>query len=137
MKNRDLVLSIVYIVLGVALFVASQVADLGDSTIAQILPGMGGALIAIGAIRLYRGIRLEKDAAYRENFEVEDHHERNQWLRMKAWSWAGYFFVMIAACSTLVFAIMDKEVLMMAASYSVCIILLLYWVCYMIVRRKY
>ena len=137
MKNRDLALSIVYIVLGIALFVASQVADLGDSTIAQILPGMGGALIVIGAIRLYRGIRLEKDAAYRENFEVEVHDERNQWLRMKAWSWAGYLFVMIAACATLVFAIIDKKVLMMAASYSVCIILLLYWVCYLIVRRKY
>ena len=137
MKNRDLVLSIIYIVLGAALFVASQVTDLGDSTLAQILPGMGGALIAIGAIRLYRGIRLAKDKAYRENFEVEIHDERNQWLRMKAWSWAGYLFVMIAACGTLVFAFIDKKELMMAASYSVCIMLLLYWVCYLIVRKKY
>ena len=137
MKNRDIVLSIIYIVLGAALFVASQVADLGDSTLAQILPGMGGALIAIGLIRLYRGIRLAKDKAYRENFEVETHDERNQWLRMKAWSWAGYLFVMIAACGTLVFAFIDKKELMMAASYSVCIILLLYWICYLIVRKKY
>ncbi len=137
MKNRDIVLSIIYIVLGAALFVASQVADLGDSTLAQILPGMGGALIAIGLIRLYRGIRLAKDKAYREKFEVEAHDERNQWLRMKAWSWAGYLFVMIAACGTLVFAFIDKKELMMAASYSVCIMLLLYWVCYLIVRKKY
>ena len=137
MKNRDIVLSIIYIVLGAALFVASQVADLGDSTLAQILPGMGGALIAIGLIRLYRGIRLAKDKAYRENFEVETHDERNQWLRMKAWSWAGYLFVMMAACGTLVFAFIDKKELMMAASYSVCIILLLYWICYLIVRKKY
>ena len=137
MKNRDLVLSIIYIILGAAFFVASQITDLGDSTIAQILPGMGGALIAIGGIRLYRGIRLEKDKAYRENFEVEIHDERNQWLRMKAWSWAGYLFVMIAACLTLIFAIVDKKELMMAASYSVCIILVLYWICYVIVRKKY
>ena len=137
MKNRDIVLSIIYIVIGAAFFVASQVTDLGESTIAQILPGMGGALIAIGAIRMYRGIRLEKDAAYRENFEVETHDERNQWLRMKAWSWAGYLFVMIAACATLIFAFIDKKVLMMAASYGVCIMLLLYWVCYLIVRKKY
>ena len=58
-------------------------------------------------------------------------------MSIQAWSWAGYLFVMIAACATLVFAIIDKKVLMMAASYSVCIILLLYWVCYLIVRRKY
>ena len=137
MKNRDIVLSIIYIVLGAAFFVASQVADLGDSTIAQILPGMGGALIAIGIIRMYRGIRLEKDAAYRENFEVEVHDERNQWLRMKAWSWAGYLFVMISACATLVFAIIDKKELMQEASYAVCVMLVLYWVCYIIVRKKY
>ena len=137
MKNRDIVLSIIYIVLGAAFFVASQVADLGDSTIAQILPGMGGALIAIGIIRMYRGIRLEKDAAYRENFEVEVHDERNQWLRMKAWSWAGYLFVMISACATLVFAIIDKKELMQEASYAVCVMLVLYWICYLIVRKKY
>ena len=137
MKNRDIVLSIIYIVLGAAFFVASQVADLGDSTIAQILPGMGGALIAIGAIRMYRGIRLEKDKAYRENFEVEVHDERNQWLRMKAWSWAGYLFVMISACATLVFAIIDKKELMQEASYAVCVMLVLYWICYLIVRKKY
>ena len=137
MKNRDLVLSVIYIVLGIALFVASQVADLGDSTIAQILPGMGGALIAIGAIRLYRGIRLEKDAAYRENFEVEVHDERNQWLRMKAWSWAGYVFVLIAAVATIVFAVADRKELIMLASGGLCIMLVLYWVSYMIVRKKY
>ena len=84
MKNRYLALAIIYIVLGIALFAAGQITDLGNSTLAQIVPGMGGALICVGAIRLYRGIRLEKDRDYRENFEVETHDERNQWLRMNS-----------------------------------------------------
>ena len=137
MKNRYLPLAILYIVLGIALFIAAQIVDLGDSTIAQILPGMGGALIAVGIVRLYRGIRLEKDPEYRENFEVEAHDERNRYLRMKAWSWAGYMFVLIAAVATIVLAVMDKYELMMMASSGVCIMLLLYWVSYMIVRKKY
>lgn len=137
MKNRYLPLAILYIVLGIALFIASQIADLGDSTIAQILPGMGGALIAVGIVRLYRGIRLEKDPEYRENYEVETHDERNRYLRMKAWSWAGYMFVLIAAVATIVLAVADKYELMMMASSGVCIMLLLYWISYMIVRKKY
>ncbi|MBO5994377.1 MAG: hypothetical protein J6Q41_02540 [Firmicutes bacterium] len=137
MKNKYFRLGIVYIILGAALFIASQITDLGDSTIATIIPGIGGALVAVGAIRMYRAIRLEKDTEYRENFEVETHDERNQWLRMKAWSWAGYLFVLIAACATLVFAIMDKAELMKLASTAVCLMLLLYWGCYMYVRKKY
>ena len=137
MRNRYLPLAILYIVLGVALFIAAQIVDLGDSTMAQILPGMGGALFAVGVIRLYRGIRLEKDPEYRENFEIEVHDERNRYLRMKAWSWAGYMFVLIAAVATIVFAVADKKELMTLASTGVCIMLLLYWASYMIIRKKY
>ncbi|MBQ7703128.1 MAG: hypothetical protein IJT40_02005 [Firmicutes bacterium] len=137
MKNRDLIVGIIYVVLGAALFAASQITDLGSSTIADIIPGMGGALAAIGAVRIYRAVRLAKDTEYRENFEIETHDERNQWLRMKAWSWAGYLFVLIAAVGTLVLAVMDKPDLMKLASFAVCLMLVLYWISYMIVRKKY
>ncbi len=137
MKNRSLILAIIYILLGAALFTASQITDLGESTMAQILPGMGGALIAVGVVRLYRGIRLEKDSEYRENFEIETHDERNRYLRMMAWSWAGYLFVLIAAVATIAFAAADKKELMMLASGGLCILLVLYWLCYLVVRKKY
>lgn len=137
MKNRRYALGIFYIVLGVAMFVASQVADLGDTTMAQILPGMGGALIGVGIVRLVMGIKLEKDAEYRENYEIEINDERNRYLRMKAWSWAGYIFVLIAAAATIVFAVADKKDLMMAVSGGMSLMLVLYWISYMIVRKKY
>ena len=137
MRNRYLPLAILYIVLGVALFIASQIVALGGSTLARILPGIGGSLFGVGIVRLVMGIRLEKDAEYRENYEIEVNDERNRYLRMKAWSWAGYMFVLIAAVATIAFAIADKEELMLMASSSVCIMILLYWVSYMIVRKKY
>ena len=52
MKNRYLPLAVLYIVLGIALFVSCQIVDLGNSTLAQILPGMGGALFGVGIVRL-------------------------------------------------------------------------------------
>lgn len=137
MKNRYLPLAVLYIVLGIALFVSCQIVDLGNSTLAQILPGMGGALFGVGIVRLVMGIKLEKDAEYRENYEIRINDERNRYLRMKAWSWAGYVFVLIAAVATIVFAVADRKELMMLASGGLCIMLVLYWVSYMIVRRKY
>ena len=130
-------LAVLYIVLGIALFVSCQIVDLGNSTLAQILPGMGGALFGVGIVRLVMGIKLEKDAEYRENYEIRINDERNRYLRMKAWSWAGYVFVLIAAVATIVFAVADRKELMMLASGGLCIMLVLYWVSYMIVRKKY
>ena len=137
MTRRELILGIIYIVAGIGMFVVSQVADMGGTAFARSAPGLGGALIAIGAIRLYRCIRMEKDPEYRENFEVETHDERNAWLRMKAWSWAGYLFIMIAAVGTLVFMALDNKLMMQACSLGVCIMLILYWISFVIVRKKY
>ena len=137
MKNRYLPLAVLYIVLGIAIFVSCQIVDLGNSTLAQILPGMGGALFGVGIVRLVMGIKLEKDAEYRENYEIRINDERNRYLRMKAWSWDGYVFVLIAAVATIVFAVADRKELMMLASGGLCIMLVLYWVSYMIVRKKY
>ena len=137
MSRRDMVLGIIYIVAGIGLFIVSQAADLGDSVFARVAPGMGGALIAIGAIRIYRGVRLEKDPAYRENFEVETHDERNRFLRLTAWAWAGYMFILGGGIGTIVFMVLNNDVMMKTCSFAVCIMLVLYWVSYIIVRRKY
>ena len=137
MKRRYISLGVIYIILGIALFIASQIVDLGNSVMAQILPGMGGALFGVGVVRLVMGIRLEKDKEYREKYEIEVNDERNRYLRMKAWSWAGYCFVLIGSVATIIFAAADKKELMMLTSGSVCLVLLLYWISYLIVRNKY
>ena len=98
---------------------------------------MAGGFLGVGIINLYRGIRLGKDTEYRENFEVETHDERNKYLRMKAWSWAGYTFIIGCSVFVIIFAIIDKPDLMQMAALGTCIMLVLYWVCYLIVRKKY
>ena len=137
MKRRYISLGVIYIILGIALFIASQIVDLGNSVMAQILPGMGGALFGVGVVRLVMGIRLEKDKEYREKYEIEVNDERNRYLRMKAWSWAGYCFVLIGSVATIIFAAADKKELMMLTSGSVCLVLVLYWISSLIVRNKY
>ena len=99
--------------------------------------GMGSALLVIGAIRLLRFYRLKKNDGYREKMETAQTDERNQFIRMKAWSWAGYLFIMVTAVATIIFRILGQELLSQVASYSVCLMLVLYWVSYFVLKKKY
>ena len=132
MKERKIWISIIYVMIGVVLFGLScfEIVD-------EFWSGMGSALLVIGAIRLIRRYRLNKNDAYREKIEIEEKDERNHFIRNKAWAWAGYLFVMTMAVATIVLKIVGQETLMMAASGSVCFMLTLFWVSYLILKRKY
>ena len=130
--NRRLVAYIIYIIFGAALIVLGTL-DIVDS----FWSGMGGALIAMGALRVIQFLRYSKDESYREKWEVETQDERNHFIRNKAWAWSGYLFVMIAALSTIMFKLLGQELLSMAASFAVCILVLLYWICYLVLKKKY
>ena len=99
--------------------------------------GMGSALLVIGIIRLLRFYRLKKNDGYREKMETAQTDERNQFIRMKAWSWAGYLFIMVTAIATIIFRILGQDLLSQVASYSVCLMLVLYWVSYFVLKKKY
>ena len=123
---------IIYIVLGVA-FLVLGILEVIDA----FWSGMGGALIAVGVIRIVQFYRFRKDETYREKVEIEMKDERNQYLRIKAWAWAGYLFILIAAVSTIIFKLLGQDLLSMAAGFAICFIMLLYWVSYLVLRKKY
>ena len=99
--------------------------------------GMGSALLVIGVIRLLRYYRLKKNDAYREKMETAVTDERNQFIRMKAWSWAGDLFIIVTALGTIIFRILGQDLLSQFASYAVCLMLVLYWVSYFVLKKKY
>ncbi len=135
-QNRNIVtrwiLCILYIVFGVSLIVCHLLKTLDD-----YWSGMGVAFAFIGVLQLLRLIRYKTDAKYKEDTDTVRGDERNRFLSTKAWSWAGYLYIMIAAIGSIVFKLLDQETLMFAASGSVCIIITLYWVTYLILRKKY
>ena len=99
--------------------------------------GMGSALLVIGIIRLLRFYRLKKNESYREKMETAVTDERNQFIRMKAWSWAGYLFIMVSAIATIIFRVLGQDLLCQVASGAVCLMLVLYWVSYFVLKKKY
>ena len=120
------------LLLGVGLIVAVKL-----TAIDSIWGGMGGGLIAVGALRLVQCLRLRKDGAYREQVETEANDERNAFLRARAWVWAGYAFVMICAAVTVVLMAMGKAPYYSITSGAMALLVLLYWVSYLILQRKY
>ena len=99
--------------------------------------GMGSALLVVGALRLLRYYRLKKNDAYREKMETAVTDERNQFIRMKAWSWAGYLFIICTAVSVIVFKLLGNDLLSQASSWGVCLMLVLYWISFFVLKKKY
>ena len=129
---KKYLISIVYVIIGAALAVFSFVGKLDE-----FWSGMGAALLAVGALRLIRAYRLNKNETYRERMEVEVNDERNHYIRNKAWAWAGYMFVILSAIAVIVFKVTGHDDWSMAAAMAEGLMLILFWVSYHILKRKY
>lgn len=131
-RDRRVVMSVIWIILGSVLF-GLGLAEVVDT----FWSSMGSALLAVGVLQVIRFYRYQNDEAYREKMEIEMSDERNLFIRSKAWAWTGYLFILIAGVLVIVLKIMGEELLSMAASYAVCLMLILYWISYMILKKKY
>ena len=130
--NRRLILYVLYVAIGVAL-ICLDVANVVD----EFWSGMGSGLIFVSTLRLIQLYRFNKNEDYREKVETEISDERNRFIRNKAWAWAGYLFVLISAVAIIVFRISGQELLSSAAGIALCLMLVLYWVSFFILRKKY
>ncbi len=131
-NNKRLTLSVFWIVLGTVL-TALSAKEVLDSQYSS----MGTVFIVIGAMQVIRNIRYRKDPEYRERINTEFSDERNSFLRMKSWSWAGYIVVLVESVGVVVAMILGERTVQMLLSYSVCLILCVYWITYLVLSRKY
>ena len=132
-NNRKLILSIFWMILG-AVLLGLSIAEVLDSS---MYAGMGGALIAVGALQVARNLRYRKDPEYREKIDTEANDERNSFLRMKSWSWTGYVVVLVEGFGSVAAMVLGKRELQLTLAYSVWLILVVYWISFFIISKKY
>ncbi|MBR3969265.1 MAG: hypothetical protein IKJ93_06725 [Clostridia bacterium] len=132
MKKVRLISSVLEVIIGITLLALSLV-----NLVDEYWSGFGVAMIFVGSLFLLRNIKYHTNEKYREEIDVKNSDERNRFLSLKAWSWAGYLFVIIAAVTTIVFKFMGKDDLMMLSGGGVCLVVLLYYISYMVLRKKY
>ena len=131
--RRRIFVSLFWILLGAVLSVCSFSGLIRD----EFWSSIGLVLLLVGVLQVVREIRYRSNEEYREKFDTEVKDERNRFIANKAWAWTGYLFVLIAACGTLIFKLLDQEDLMMLCSGAVCLMVLLYWLSYTVLKKKY
>lgn len=132
MNKERLIASIIEIIIGLALVAASMFG-----VVDEYWSGMGTALIIVGILFLIRVIKYKTNDDYKEKYDIERNDERNKYLALKAWAWAGYLFVIAAAFGSIVLKLVGREDLMKMASGSVCLVMVFYWISYMVLKKKY
>lgn len=130
--DRRMYLSLFWILLGAALFVCGAMG-----WIDSYWSGMGGGFLAVGILQTVRHVRYRKSEEYREAVDVANNDERNRFLTGKAWAWAGYLFVLVSGVATIALKVLGQDQWSLAASYALCLLLVLYWGSYLVLKRKY
>lgn len=130
--EKRIYISVFWIIIGLVL-VGCGMAEILDS----FWSGMGGALIGVGVIRTVQFIKYSKNPEYREKIETNMNDERNKFISGRAWAWSGYAFVILSAIGTIAFKIAGNDLFSQFCGYAVCLILVLYWVIYLFLNKKY
>ena len=132
MKNKRMLIFVVYVLLGTVLF-GCGLMEMVD----EFWSGLGGALIGVGIVRLVAMIRYQKNPEYKEAVDTARNDERNRFLANKAWAWAGYLYVIAAGVGAIVFKIAGWQDLSVFCGISVLVLVLLYYISALWLRKKY
>ncbi|MBQ6897178.1 MAG: hypothetical protein IJN69_08240 [Oscillospiraceae bacterium] len=131
-QDKRVYISIFWIVLGAVLAIW-QFAGNTD----EYWSGLGIALLVVGVLQLARRIKYHRNAQYRENIDTQNNDERNRFLSARAWAWAGYLYMLVGCIAIIVLQIAGLREISQTISFTVCALLIFYWVSYMFLHRKY
>lgn len=131
--EKKIYLSFLWILLGFVLIICRAAGILQN----DMWQGIGYGWLACGIVQTVKQIRYRKDKDYREKYDIAQCDERNKFISQKAWALAGYGFVLAAGAVAVICLCMGKRELASIASYGLCLIVFLYWISYVILRKRY
>ena len=132
MKQR-LYLAVAYIVAGLILLTA----EIAVGTQNYFFTAFGFTLIIMGILRIgnYRKI-TRNDQSLRQQ-ELTETDERNRMMAERARSWAFSLSVLAAGIIVIILSLLGYHDEAQPFAWFVCGMTLLYWVCWIIIRKKY
>lgn len=132
LKTR-LYIALSYIVLGIVLIAANALNHFEN----DFFLSFGIALLVMGIIRLIRHRKVTKDESTIRRQEVAETDERTLMMAEKARSWAFTYSILIAGIAVIVLSLLGKHDTAQPFAWFVCGQVALYWICWMILRKKY
>ena len=132
LKQR-LYIAVSYIVIGLTLIAADALNHFEN----QFFFSFGMALTVMGILRLIRHRKITKDDASIRKQELAETDERTLMMAEKARSWAFSYSIMIAGIAVIVLSLLGKHDAAQPFAWFVCGEVVLYWICWLILRKKY
>lgn len=130
LKQR-LNVAIIYIILGVTFIVATFITKTDNDFISSF----GFAMIIMGLVRIrnYRIITKNEDTIKKQQIIETD--ERNISIINKAKSTAFSVYILISGVTLIALLFMGLHEIAKWVSYSVCLLVLIYWICYWVYQK--
>ena len=132
LKQR-LYIAVSYIVIGLVLIAADALNHFEN----QFFFSFGITLIVMGILRLIRHRKVTKDEAAIRRQEVAETDERTLMMAEKARSWAFTYSILIAGIAVIVLSLLGKHDAAQPFAWFVCGQVSLYWVCWLLARKKF
>ncbi len=126
-NKRKLAVSSMWVMIGAVLLILDLTGVISN----PIYSGMGAVFLVIGILQIIRNVRYHTDKDYKEKIDIAYQDERNKYIRMKAWAWAGYLFIIGASIVSVILHLSGMKLYGQVVSYCICAILVLFWISYM------
>jgi len=121
-----------FTLLGIALIIVSNLIRPAN----DFLSGFGFAMAVVGIARIRNYYRITKNEETIQKQEISESDERNIYVANKARSIAFYIYVLTVSLAIIVFHILGKAEIATFLSFTVCLLLVIYYITYWIVRKK-
>jgi len=125
--------AIAYMVLGAAMIV---VFNLVVKNANPFLSSFGFALLVIGFANLRRYRLITKSEETIRSREIAETDERNIFIAHKARSAAFILYTVLTCTAVIVLELLNQTELAMILSGTICVLLVIYWVSYWIIRKR-
>ncbi len=128
-----LIISIVLLAIGIGIIITSSI--LGDKN--NFFSPFGLALATISIVRIRNYFIITKSEERLKKQEIAERDERNLLIANKAKSISFYIYTILSCLSVIALQLLNKNEFATYISMSICVMLLIYWISYLIIRKKY
>ena len=132
LKTR-LIVAVSYILLGLVLVAV----DLMGQTDNYFYSSFGFALIIMGLLRIFRHRKITADEKSIRQQELTESDERTRMIAERARSWTFSLTVTLSGAIVLVLSLLGYHDESLPFAWLVCGMVTIYWICYLIIRKKY
>lgn len=131
LKSR-LYVAIIYIALGLIMIAGAFVMDIENDFVSSF----GLLMIVMGIVRIRNYFIITRNEASIRKQEIAETDERNLSIINKAKSVTFSIYILISGIAVIVLSLLDMRDIAKWISYSICLLVVIYWISYWIIRKK-